>query len=379
MPFYYTHKNEQRKAVYAYRFLCVHKKPVHACDFCTQNISYAICIHAVLWRVCKECCHIFQAHGIDDTCIPFQGSGPEFPEDHWIVDVDTSTYARYKKYVVDKVFGAKPPPSSTSTAKPLEETSGSTSKTSSKDPNAIPTKDCEWTVVINKRKRETSSPDGSTEVNPKTKSSKLKQGKTPSNNSNNFNVLTVEKPDRPAAKPLPPPLFVSGVGKPLIFKNVVLDPLVKDSKIQIVNKSQVKVLVKTRDEYNILFNHFKSQKISFHTYQFKECKTIKRMIRGLPSDYLVDDIKLSLVSQGLSVINVTQIRHFITKAPMPLFTIEVEASPAVAKKLEKINSINNLIVKFEFMKKSKVIAQCPNCMAYGHTKHYCHRQPRCVI
>ncbi|CAH0395824.1 unnamed protein product [Bemisia tabaci] len=149
--------------------------------------------------------------------------------------------------------------------------------------------------------------------------------------------------------------------------------------MQIVNKSQVKVIVKNREEYNTLFNHFKSQNISFHTYQFKECKTIKRMIRGLPSDYLIDDIKTSLVSQGLSVINITQIRHFITKAPMPLFTLEIEASPVVAKKLEKINSINNLIVKFEFLKKSRVIAQCQNCMAYGHTKHYCHRQPRCVI
>lgn len=114
--------------------------------------------------------------------------------------------------------------------------------------------------------------------------------------------------------------------------------------MQIINKSPVKLAVKNQEEYNILFNHFKSEKINFHIFQYRENKINKCMIGGLPTDYSIEEIKSSLNSQGLSIISVTQIRHFITKAPLPLFLFEANANLNIAKKLEKITSINNLII-----------------------------------
>lgn len=48
------------------------------------------------------------------------------------------------------------------------------------------------------------------------------------------------------------------------------------------------------------------------------------------------------------------------------------------KKIYNITKLLNTIVKIEPIKASKLIPQCKNCQAYGHTKNYCSKSPRCV-
>ena len=38
----------------------------------------------------------------------------------------------------------------------------------------------------------------------------------------------------------------------------------------------------------------------------------------------------------------------------------------------------NTIVQVEPVKQQKLVPQCRNCQAFGHTKNYCNKQPRCV-
>ncbi|CAH0384331.1 unnamed protein product [Bemisia tabaci] len=372
MPFYYTHVDEKHSSVYAYRFWCNHARAVYLCAPCNKNILSALCIHAINWQECIMCNKCFQVRSMEFTdFLPLEG--PVFPSDHVISKVELDNLTLYKNLVTDKVpevnsssAGVSVSPAAASTPSPVPVKSSIDSEIKAAN---------DWTIATRKnsrRKKEkrnvlfSQSPSVSQTAN--------------FSDKNVFNVLKVEKPVKQAlTPPPPPPFFVSGVGKPLIFKKIVIDPLVKDAKMQIINRSQVKIVVRNSDDYNILLSHFKAEKLSFHTFQYKENKTVKRMIRGLPTDYPIEEIKSSLISQGLSVTSVTQIRHPITKASLPLFLFEANVTIDVTRRLEKIISINNLIVKIEYPQRKNTIPQCQNCLSYGHTKRYCYRSPRCVI
>lgn len=73
-------------------------------------------------------------------------------------------------------------------------------------------------------------------------------------------------PENEEEKPFPPPpLFVSDTGNPILFKKQLLDPIVKDIKMQMVNKSQIKVIVKSKKDYDKLKKAFAdNNNIKFH-------------------------------------------------------------------------------------------------------------------
>jgi hypothetical protein len=47
-------------------------------------------------------------------------------------------------------------------------------------------------------------------------------------------------------------------------------------------------------------------------------------------------------------------------------------------KFFELESLLHTKIKIEEPHKSKIISQCQNCQAYGHTKAYCGYSPRCV-
>ncbi|KAI4473269.1 hypothetical protein M0802_016212 [Mischocyttarus mexicanus] len=63
--------------------------------------------------------------------------------------------------------------------------------------------------------------------------------------------------------------------------------------------------------------------------------------------------------------------------PLPLFFIEL-APQDNNKNIYEINNLLNTIIKIEPPKTKRVIPQCTQCQAYGHTKNYCNRNPACV-
>jgi len=48
------------------------------------------------------------------------------------------------------------------------------------------------------------------------------------------------------------------------------------------------------------------------------------------------------------------------------------------QKIYEITDIRGMRVEVTPYRKTKLLPQCKNCQSWGHTKSYCHKEPRCV-
>ncbi|CAH1978508.1 unnamed protein product [Acanthoscelides obtectus] len=93
----------------------------------------------------------------------------------------------------------------------------------------------------------------------------------------------------------------------------------------------------------------------------------QRVIRGLPREMSVNDIKEDLVSQGIADAEVQQMTSRTTKKPLPLFLVKTK----MPEKLAEIQRLAMLTVSFERKKNSTEPSQCYRCQRYGHTQRNC--------
>ena len=80
------------------------------------------------------------------------------------------------------------------------------------------------------------------------------------------------------------------------------------------------------------------------------------------------------------VIKITNILDSRMKVPLPLlyhFFVELQQKDN-NKEIYNIKNLLNTIITIEQPYKKRDIAQCTRYQAYGHTKNYCFRSPRCV-
>jgi hypothetical protein len=140
----------------------------------------------------------------------------------------------------------------------------------------------------------------------------------------------------------------------------------------------VKLTCKTPDIYRSIVKHFKKHDIYFHTYQPKEERAFRVVLKYM--HHTTDPV---LISQELSILghtvrNIINIRHRITKEQLNLFFIDLE--PALNnKEIYNITALQNRIIHFEPPRINKMrIPQCARCQHYGHTRAYCNKPYACV-
>lgn len=86
---------------------------------------------------------------------------------------------------------------------------------------------------------------------------------------------------------------------------------------------------------------------------------------------------LRCVEIGHSVRKVTNILHYQTKNPLPLFFIDLEPDGNNSDVFD-ITSVLHTKIKIEEPHKQRQIPRCTKCQSYDHTKSYCSHSPRCV-
>ncbi|GFT04054.1 nucleic-acid-binding protein from transposon X-element [Trichonephila clavipes] len=111
-------------------------------------------------------------------------------------------------------------------------------------------------------------------------------------------------------------------------------------------------------------------------YVIEESKIIKTVIKGLPASTDIADIESELKEKGIAAEKVTQLRRFATKAPLPLFMVEVKRS-AGAEKIYELKNLNCLTVEVVPYRKRPGTSQCFNCNYFNHTAKNCMMAPRC--
>ena len=93
----------------------------------------------------------------------------------------------------------------------------------------------------------------------------------------------------------------------------------------------------------------KEKNIIHHTYQLKQKRSFRVEIRHLHHSVDIEEVKSELLDKGFEVRNMINIRHKITKEPMPLFFVDLEP-----------NEDNKLIYKKSYLQNCKILVEPPN-------------------
>lgn len=195
--------------------------------------------------------------------------------------------------------------------------------------------------------------------------------------SQSVNNDTINCSEQNTNSPKPPPLFLPGVIdiKPLID---ILDSTIKNNYfLKTISHNQIKIQPNNSDAYRKIVQTLNKNSVSFHTYQLKEQRSFRVVIRNLHHSISLDDLKQEIECKGHKVKNIYNIKQKITKEPLPLFILELEQNQN-NKTIYNLEFLQNTRIQVEPPMAKKEIPQCSRCQRYGHTKSYCSRQPRCV-
>jgi hypothetical protein len=180
----------------------------------------------------------------------------------------------------------------------------------------------------------------------------------------------------------PPPMIVEAVNSYSNLINMILMHVKKDNfttkTINNKNKSiDVKIFLSEPEDYRKLNKVFKTQDVRYHTYQLKSEKAYRVVLRNLHPTTPTEIIKEDLEAKNFRVRNIVNALHPATKAPLPLFFVDLEPAQH-NKEIFKVEVVAHTRIRVEEPRKRRDIVQCYRCQAFGHTRSYCNRAARCV-
>ncbi|CAH1710498.1 unnamed protein product [Aphis gossypii] len=176
---------------------------------------------------------------------------------------------------------------------------------------------------------------------------------------------------------LPPPIFVKGVCNFPDLCTELIEQIGVDNFSCKSSTDRLKIMTANPTAYRTLIHFLKEHKAEYHTYQLKDDKPTRVVIRNLHPTTSTELIKSELESRLFEVRQVTNVLHKINKNPLPLFFVDLE--PTIqSNDIYNLTSLIHTKIKVEEPYKSKTISQCINCQEYGHTKSYCGYPARCV-
>ena len=97
-----------------------------------------------------------------------------------------------------------------------------------------------------------------------------------------------------------------------MIKTIEKDISKEDYKLKI-NNNHVKILPTHPDAYRKLTKLLKTLNAKFHTYQLKQERPVRVVLRNIHHSVDLDELKCELLNHGHEVTNISNIRHRITK------------------------------------------------------------------
>lgn len=200
------------------------------------------------------------------------------------------------------------------------------------------------------------------------------------NNTNNQGASNTQpatfQPSQPKPSP-PPPVFIQGVINYQEMRNSISAAIPDTDYItRTLANNTVKINPKTVDTYRALVRHLRAKNVAFHTYQLKQERAYRVVLRHIHHSIPTSAIKTELETLNFRVRNVMNITSR-SKNPLNLFFVDLEPSEN-NKQIFDLQYLLNMKIAVEPPRKSSNIAQCTRCQIYGHTKTYCTRPFSCV-
>lgn len=180
------------------------------------------------------------------------------------------------------------------------------------------------------------------------------------------------------AVPKPPPIFIPNVEDVTkMVKNLSKIVPSSDYNYKCLRNNEIRLVVNKIESYRKVINHLDAIKINYHTYQLKQERAFRVVVKGIHHSTPVSDFKAHMITKGHQVRSVRNIVSRITKTPLPMFFVDLDPSPN-NHSIFDIRSYENAIIEIEAPRKFDDIVQCHRCQQFGHTKSYCRKPFKCV-
>lgn len=207
-----------------------------------------------------------------------------------------------------------------------------------------------------------------------------------------------EEIQKTSLKSTPPPIFVNHVRDFNLFKQHVVSVLkIKNITFKALSSGEVKLNTYNDDDFRAVTESIRKLNsetdsnnpmhgISYHTYQCKTDKPYRVVLRGLHHTTNVDEIKSELLNAGHIAVRVSNVainkvvnkeRNIKKMTYYPLFHVDLEPK-SNNKNIFELTHLLHTKITVEPPRKNTEIPQCKRCQAWGHTKTYCFKQPKCV-
>jgi hypothetical protein len=179
-------------------------------------------------------------------------------------------------------------------------------------------------------------------------------------------------------EPKPPPIYIYGVNN----LKAMLDNLtmVTENKTYIVKalpNNTMKIMPNTPETYRKLIQHVRDEKIIHHTYQIKQKRAYRIVIRDLHHSIPMSDIIEELYKKGHKVRNMINVKHSISKEPLPLFFVDLEPQ-SNNMEIFTLEFLQNCKIRVKPIRRKNTIVQCTRCQDYAHSKTYCTKPFNCA-
>lgn len=221
--------------------------------------------------------------------------------------------------------------------------------------------------------------------------------------ANSFGVLseTVDKDPSPRTEPSAvekrvkaPPIVVTSVSDLASFrtqlKNCKETCNLKVS-FQLGRRGECRLLTESLQDHQTFVGYLKNHKHNFYTYETKNARPFKAVLKGLSNDLSVDEIKNELkVLLGFAPSQVIpmkkksngNISRFGLTSQFYLIHFNRNEINNL-KLLDKVQFLFHVRVKWEHFKKhggnGQNLTQCRRCQAFGHGTDHCAMVPKCMV
>lgn len=187
------------------------------------------------------------------------------------------------------------------------------------------------------------------------------------NTSNSNNVINSSRP---------PPIFLKS--NDICYPKMcdLLKTLIGNEFKCVSTTKGITIYVSTSDKYRTLVKFLSSKNVEYHTYQLKEDKPFRVVIRGLHPSIDHSILVSELNNLGHTVRSVSNVLSR-NKESLPLFFVDLEKADN-NDDLYKLETLYYTKIKVEPPRPKRHPAQCFRCQQYGHTRNYCNHPPRCV-
>lgn len=187
----------------------------------------------------------------------------------------------------------------------------------------------------------------------------------------------VNASETPKKERLPPPIIVENVKSyEDLYEKMVKQVPESAFQVKFTNDTTAKINSVNSETYRGIINVLEDN-YNYHTYENKQTRPIRVMVKNLHQSCKPENIKKYLLDHGFKIITADNKWSYKDKTPLNIFRLTFDNS----EDIEKIYNIKHILgcrVEIQRIKGSALVPQCKNCQAYGHTKKFCSKEPRCV-